>query len=265
MEYKLQSFQSLHIHTCPNIHLTCENWGRGRPVDIEKIIIDCVNNFYENIDTTLQQRHKSIFIYNTASMNPIHECPMYFKDLIDVDTDVILLHTKDLVWCQYIYQFSHEFCHFTISSTYDEKNDHFGWLEESICELASLYLLKVASQKWTSSPPYTNWVTYAKEIETYFNSRINLINKIDLGFKTWLSNKLPELSKNRYDRKSNLIIANALLSSILAKPSHWNSLITFAQVEYSSTTTLENFFDIWIESVEDNHKDNLNEIKNIFT
>ena len=49
----------------------------------------------------------------------------------------VYLTTEGTHWCQYAYQFSHEYCHLQIPRKVQSR---LRWFEESICELASFYL-----------------------------------------------------------------------------------------------------------------------------
>ena len=48
----------------------------------------------------------------------------------------VYLTTEGTHWCQYAYQFSHEYCHLQIPRKVQSR---LRWFEESICELASFY------------------------------------------------------------------------------------------------------------------------------
>ena len=54
---------------------------------------------------------------------------------------IIYLHTRGDFWCQWIYQFAHEYCHHIINGTMTGELSGLMWFEESVCELASMYNL----------------------------------------------------------------------------------------------------------------------------
>ena len=64
----------------------------------------------------------------------------------------VFLSARDTYWSQYVYQFSHELCHIlTLFDSY-KKHKH-KWFEESLCELASLHVLRSLATVWKEDPP----------------------------------------------------------------------------------------------------------------
>ena len=57
---------------------------------------------------------------------------------------LVRLNTGDRHWAQHAYQFAHEFTH--ILANYDEHERRNKWFEESICEMASLFVLRRMSE-----------------------------------------------------------------------------------------------------------------------
>ena len=55
-------------------------------------------------------------------------------------------------WPQYAYQFAHELCH--VMTNFDRVKEHrHKWFEESLCELASLFVLYRLAKAWAADPP----------------------------------------------------------------------------------------------------------------
>ena len=54
---------------------------------------------------------------------------------------IIFLNAKENYWCQWVYQFAHEYCHHLIDGTLTGEWSNLLWFEETICELSSLYNL----------------------------------------------------------------------------------------------------------------------------
>ena len=64
----------------------------------------------------------------------------------------IRISARDTYWCQYVYQFSHELCH--VMTGFDRNREHkHKWFEESLCELASLFVLHQLADGWKERPP----------------------------------------------------------------------------------------------------------------
>ena len=64
----------------------------------------------------------------------------------------VFLSATDTYWSQYVYQFSHELCR--ILTHFDRYRTHkHKWFEESLCELASLHVLRSLAKVWKEDPP----------------------------------------------------------------------------------------------------------------
>ena len=61
---------------------------------------------------------------------------------------VIFLSATEAYWCQYMYQFAHEFCHHLINGPMDGNYVSSFWFEESVCEMASEYFLMKIAKEW---------------------------------------------------------------------------------------------------------------------
>ena len=72
----------------------------------------------------------------------------------------IRLSARDTRWAQYSFQFAHEFCH-ALANFADHSQPPVSklpnpnlWLEESLCETASLFVLRAMSRTWATHAPY---------------------------------------------------------------------------------------------------------------
>src|SRR5262249_25169482 len=69
------------------------------------------------------------------------------------------LTARDNHWAQYSFQFAHECCHALINYSNNDRgltrDQPFPnlWLEESLCETASLFTLRALSRSWLIAPP----------------------------------------------------------------------------------------------------------------
>jgi hypothetical protein len=88
------------------------------------------------------------------------------------------LATQSTYWAQYSFQFAHEFCHALANygnnpSRLVRYPAHANlWLEESLCEAASLIALRAMSRSWRTSPPYPSWRSYAPWLIAYAEQRL---------------------------------------------------------------------------------------------
>jgi len=144
------------------------------------------------------------------------------------------LSVRDSHWAQYGFQFAHEFCH-TLANYGDNQrmirySRHANlWLEESLCETASLFALRAMSRSWRTDPPYAAWRSYAPWLNDYVEKRLALPeHHLPAGrpFLTWFRQNQSALRQNSDMRDRNTIIAIQLLPVFEAEPHGWEA-ITF--------------------------------------
>jgi hypothetical protein len=145
------------------------------------------------------------------------------------------LAAQDAHWAQYSFQFAHEFCHalanFSNRSRRLERYPSHAnfWLEESLCETASLFTLRAMSRSWRTAPPYPAWRDYAPWLNDYAQRRLALPeHQLPAGtrFPDWFHQQQPALRQNSTNRPWNSIIAIQLLPLFEAEPSGWET-VTF--------------------------------------
>lgn len=138
-------------------------------------------------------------------------------------------------WAQFAYQFAHEFCHALAEHSNEWHNvllrNHPAnfWLEESICETASLFALRAMGKSWQSKPPYPNWKQYAPHLGEYAADRIAKSKKslpAGQSFADWFAANEPEMRNNAVLRDKNNVVALQLLPIFEDEPSGWET-ITF--------------------------------------
>ena len=139
---------------------------------------------------------------------------------------VIWLSARDRHWCQYAYQFSHEFCH-VLSGHERLKGNPNNWFHEAICELASVFTLRRMAERWTTNPPDPNWADYAPAFTQYSQDlllRPEVQLPEDVSLQAWLSSHEETLRDDRYQRKKNALVAYALLPIFESYPTGWNAI-----------------------------------------
>ena len=140
---------------------------------------------------------------------------------------------KNTYWAQYSFQFAHEFCHALANFANSPqrlvrypRHANF-WLEESLCETASLFTLRAMSRSWRTAPPYPVWRAYAPWLSAYVKQRLALPeHQIPAGtpFSVWFKETEPALRLNPTIRDRNTIIAIQLLPLFEAEPRGWGAL-----------------------------------------
>lgn len=225
-----------------NFSLNPLAWGQGLPQDITILLDSVITEFYYNLDLT------------TIPNTPVVVCSHLLKDPPSVspeiiknnDSTIIFLCTKDLLWSQYSYQFSHELCHFVIDTSYPPANDKFGWFEESLCELASIYTLLKMASTWQTNPPYQHWANYSNALDIYAKDIVEKPeNRLTEPLMVWLSENLHSLSLDRYKRVENQIVAVHLLPLFIKTPSLWRTIQFLNLIQVTDDMTFESYLNEW--------------------
>lgn len=130
----------------------------------------------------------------------------------------VKLNVKGMYWSQYAYQFSHELCH--ILCQYREGPNWNGWFEESLCELASLYSLRVMGETWKTDAPYPNWKGYGKSLNQYAQKMIDE-TEVPEDLSKWYRFHREALQSKATDRAKNRVAAVAMLPIFEKSPDLW--------------------------------------------
>jgi hypothetical protein len=243
-----------------NFKLLTNGWGIGRPLDIATLLDSVILDFYADLDQP-KIATKSVIVANSNIRTPQRNTPEIIK--LD-DFDTIFLNTQDRLWSQYAYQFAHELCHHVIDSDFFGKLDQFGWLEESFCELASIYTIDKMSTTWLVRPPYQNWRDYAHSLKSYVDEILSKgENRIKKPLSEWLNDNLPELTKDRYKRTENRIVAIHLFNLFKDNPILWQTIQHIKMVKVTEKMDLKEFICLWKSTLPGNLKSKFEPIEEI--
>ena len=232
-------------------------WGQAQPQDICKLLDNATTAFYKNLDINLLSE-KKVNVLNSKFRIPQKDNP----EIIFGENNIIYLNVSDRLWSKYSYQFAHELCHHVIDNKFPPDNDKFGWFEESLCELASIYCLDEMSTMWKTNAPYPNWKDYSDSLRQYVQSILDKPeNAISTDFISWLSENLGSLSEDRYKRDENRIVAIRLLPLFKANPRLWSAIQYLKSIPVTAEMTFEKFIDCWIQLCPENLKGLLLELK----
>ncbi len=170
---------------------------------------------------------------------------------------VIGLATEKMFWAQYSYQFAHEFCHAIADHSDDWRRiwragGHANkWLEESLCETASLFSLRAMGRTWQTEPPYPNWKSYAPALTRYAQERMDdPKSRVPEGrsFLEWFRENEPEMRKNGTDRPRNNVVSLQLLPLFEAEPSGWEAMSAINLGKRDPKKPLAQHFAEWKEN-----------------
>lgn len=153
------------------------------------------------------------------------------RDVLIVSTNV-----KGNYWCQFIYQLSHELMHLYIRLKYKYEGEKcaLSWVEETICEAYSLYMLDIASNEWFLCSLSTYSPEYSESIYQYLKNEINTISpagSIGTSDSTYddFMKSLNEKSEDMDGRKYRKPWRNKLYEVMLQHPNEIPGIMKYGQ------------------------------------
>lgn len=227
------------------IEIRQDNWGAGR----EDILAVCQSAGRELVQFFSGRKLQPILVGQTAKGSPI---TLYERG---ANGEIrVLLNTSDTFWAQYAYQFGHELCH--VLCNYREADNPQLWFEESLCETASLFVLRRMADSWKTDPPYKNWKSFAPAFDNYVDARLSDTAKLEeKSFAEWYRNHRAELEKEGTNRALNQVVAvRVLLPLLQMKPQHWQALDSLNQWDPKLRPTFPEYLQDWHDRVPEVHR-----------
>jgi hypothetical protein len=235
-----------------------EQKATRQPLDIRPAAHDAWGNDPESVRAILASAANELWIYfPKRPLKPIlvepQGGPITLFDRGHNGEYRVRLDTGDNLWSQWTYQFAHEFGH--ILSNYDEVTHQNKWFEETICEMASLFVLQHLSDTWSKDPSPASWKKYAPHLRKYAEARIT---KTKLPENTtlpqWYEANARQLAKTGYDRDKNTLVAVQLLPLFDKSPEHWEAITWLAKAKKGHGESLAEFLKAWQANCPEKHR-----------
>ncbi len=175
----------------------------------------------------------------------------------------IKLNTGKTYWAQYSFQFAHEMCHVLCDCKPQENPNH--WFEESLCEMASIFVMRKMAVTWKTDPPYPHWKDYSKALDAYATDRIAL-GKVPGGktFVQWLAENESDMRLNSTDRARNNVVAGVLLPLFEAEPAMWEAVTYLNTEKLNKLYSLKQYLEAWRRNSEEKHHAFIDKIAKLF-
>ena len=216
-------------------------WGKAKPQDIKRLLNDAASHLLRLLRTPFDgeivvkpapEGAQPDVLYRAS-----HEKPF-----------VIRLATRDYLWSQFAFQFSHELCH-VLSDHERLAGNPNNWFHEAVCELGSLFVLRRMAEQWPTRPPYPHWADYAPSLMKYAQDRLSrpeTQTPEGVTLQAWLPSREEQLRQNPYQRSMNEVVAYALLPIFESEPTGWNAIGRFP----SSSSGLADYLSDWYSAVD---------------
>ena len=159
----------------------------------------------------------------------------------------IWLSARDTYWCQYACQFSRELCRVLVNSDRIRHHRH-KWFEESVCELAALFVLIRLFERFLHHPPpeVIGAEEFAPHFATYARSIADSVPAVPRAhLPAWLSGNLPALETHHVDRTLNRTVAVAMLDVFLEDEALWPDCGELNLWDASADASFTDHLDSW--------------------
>lgn len=236
----------------PNIILT-ENEAFGNVnYEVVRALLSMVD---ENLMVALE---KPLFSTCQCVVVPTEDVPMCAKV---GEQHYIFLITKDNYWCQWVYQFAHEYCHHLIDGTLSGEWSDMLWFEETICELSSLYNLN----KMIRFCLINGLQLYAPSVHNYLNNLLTK-NKNTYCLRAdggWFRQYETSLKVKWYKRDLYNAMAVLMFPLFIENPHLWKIILNIGDIR--SWTSLNDLFS-HLESIADrSYSESLSRLRRMFS
>jgi hypothetical protein len=222
-------------------------FGSAAEADVRAVLSSAAGEIWRHCPATSWQV-SGFYVYH----NP--ESPITLFDHTADGRIAIGLNSQDTLWSQYAFQFAHEFCHALAGHSDDWRQTWIrgrkanNWLEESLCETASLFALRAMGKSWEKDPPYTNWRDYSASLTSYVADRLaGTAKEFPAGtrFIDWFHQNQPAMRETSTLREKNNQVAAALLPVFEADPAGWESVTFINRVAPAPENSLQDHFRAW--------------------
>lgn len=241
-----------------------DGFGNGLAENIEAVLRSAAESIWQHCPSTHWQT-SGFRIY------PNEKHPICHFDHSAQGEVVIGLATKDTFWAQYAFQFAHEFCHALIGHTNDWRKRNLRdpgpqfWLEECLCEVASLFALRTMAESWKTEAPYPNWADFSPHLKSYADERIGKAkNAFPEPFLPWFGSVRADLQKNPTMREHNCRVAAELLPIWEEHPSIWDAMQSYRVNSPAADQSLEQHFTQWKKIAASKHHAVIDQIGKVF-
>ena len=132
-------------------------WGGASTTDIQKVLHSAASEIWKYFP----DRKIAPIIVQHSNTGPI---VLYRKG--PNGEHIVRLDVEGTYWCQFAYQFAHEFCHI-LTNYHEAQSKKNNWFLESLCEMASRFAVRGMAQTWKTAPPYPHWKSFSAALTTY--------------------------------------------------------------------------------------------------
>lgn len=175
---------------------------------------------------------------------------------------LIFLSVIENRWCQWIYQFAHEYCHHLVNGGLSGEISGLKWFEETICELSSMYHLHLIFMQWSNNSNPIKF-DYAPFLLDYLNDLLtkNHLLSSSIDHPGWLQSWIPLLSEPQYHRDHYNVIATKMYPLFVKNPNLWKIILHFGDMR--NWNSLSELFEHLHQTVDDSYSKSLSDLEKL--
>ena len=177
------------------------------------------------------------------------------------ENHLIFLSTRDNYWCQWVYQFAHEYCHHLINGQLSGDWSTMLWFEETLCELSSLYNIHIMVDFCVTHglPNYAPCVQQYLDTLLFENKDVYKLSE-EGG---WYKNYAESLSTAPYKRELYNAIAALIYPLFIENPKLWKLIQHIGDIR--SWASLNVLFEHLQYTADTSYADSLRKLRGMFT
>ena len=232
-------------------------WGDAGVRDIQKLLLSASNELWKHFPG---RRLRPIIVRHSDSG------PIVLFRRGPAGEYILKLDVEGRHWAQFAYQFSHELCH--ILANYQKKaSPRNRWFEESLCEMASMFVLRRMAVTWRTSPPYPNWKSFAPALRKYADDlQAKKEHHLPKGttLAKWYRDNEQSMRKEPCLRAKNRIVANNLLGLFEARAESWAAVSYLNMGKPDDSESFKSYLESWHRRCPAKHKKFVRRIGDLF-
>jgi hypothetical protein len=233
-----------------SIQVSPGDWGEARVADIQKVLESAAGELMRYFPN----KRLNIKIIQGGPN------PRVFCQKGPGGEHIVRLNVRNRDWAKFSFQFAHELSH--VLSNYeigcgDNAKNQNQWFEETLGEVASMFVLPRMANTWSENPPYDSWKDFAPVLDKYGQDLRNEPHRQLPDGKTfvqWFTENRPLLRSDPYLRDKNDLVANRLLPLFEENPENWESVSYLNLGDPDASNSFQSYLDNWYRNVPASHK-----------
>ena len=239
-----QQKQNLKIQ----LYVSQDDWGNIQPNEIAVLLQDTAFHINRLLRTPFRGKIQ-------VEPSQVDHPKVLYRSSVE-GPYTIWISVRDDYWCQFAYQFAHEFCH-VLSDHENIRDNPNNWFHEAICELASMFTIRCMAIRWLTHPAFLDRQDYAASLGAYGQDLLSNQDAqlpADMSLHSWLSlheKGLRQAPVNENEQRNNqALVASHLLPVFEKTPSGWNAIRKLP----NSTDLLADYLVAWYSVVDPKDK-----------